>query len=341
MRPFATLALVTLLSAATPIASASSFSSIVVYGDSLSDNGNLYALTGEPGAPYVDGLFSNGPVAVQQLSALLSTPLVDFAYGGATTGIGNIGDGGTPSSFGAFHLPGMQTELALSAGVVPSAIIPSSLFIVWGGADDFESLTSPTIAQSEAAADAAVSNIDGIVAALKLEGATNILVPNLPDLGSTPEFSGNAAAIAYSNTFDSALAVTLPSGATLFDTYALFNEILADPNAYGFTNTTTPCIVAAANPTCTGYLFFDDTHHRSRHHPRRRLRGSRSTHSRALLATSTRHGPGSRHRMASPPQANPPSLELHWPTTLWTSFYSVSSTDGFLPFANVRAICPA
>jgi phospholipase/lecithinase/hemolysin len=93
-----------------------------------------------------------------------------------------------------------------------------------------------------------------------MEGATNILVPNLPNLGSTPEFNGDAAAIAYSNTFDTALAVTLPSGATLFDTYALFNEILGNPNGYGFTNTTTPCIVASANPACTGYLFFDDIH---------------------------------------------------------------------------------
>lgn len=260
MRPFATLAMAALLAAATPLASASSFSSIVVYGDSLSDNGNLFNATGVPGAPYVNGEFSNGPVAVQQLATLMNTSLIDFAFGGATTGIGNIGDGGTPASLGALHLPGMQTELAASAGMVPPAIIPSSLFIVWGGADDFESLSNPTIAQSQTAAQTAASNIDGIVDALQMEGATNILVPNLPNLGATPEFNGNAAAIAYSNTFDTALAVTLPSGATLFDTYALFNEILASPNAYGFTNTTTPCIAAAANPACTGYLFFDDIH---------------------------------------------------------------------------------
>jgi cholinesterase len=260
MRPFATLAISALLAAATPLASASSFSSIVVYGDSLSDNGNLFNATGVPGAPYVNGEFSNGPVAVQQLATLMTTSLIDFAFGGATTGIGNIGDGGTPTSLGAFHLPGMQTELAASAGLVPPAIIPSSLFIVWGGADDFESLSSPTIAQSQAAAQNAVTNIDGIVEALQLEGATNILVPNLPNLGSTPEFNGNAAAIAYSNTFDSALAVTLPSGVTLFDTYALFNEVLGSPSTYGFTNTTTPCITAGANPACTGYLFFDDIH---------------------------------------------------------------------------------
>jgi phospholipase/lecithinase/hemolysin len=262
MRPFATLVLAALLAAATPLASASSFSSIVVYGDSLSDNGNLYAATFglAPAAPYVNGEFSNGPVAVQQLSTLLNAPLVDFAFGGATTGIGNIGDGGTPTSFGLLHLPGMETELAGSAGRVPAAAIPSSLFVVWGGADDFESLVNPTVAQSQTAAQTAATNIDGIVAALRMEGATDILVPNLPELGSTPEFNGDAAAIAYSASFDATLAATLPSGAMLFDTDALFNSILSTPGAYGFTNTTTPCISAAANPSCTGYLFFDDIH---------------------------------------------------------------------------------
>jgi outer membrane lipase/esterase len=44
------------------VAQADGFSAVVVYGDSLSDNGNLYAATGQPGAPYYDGRRSNGPV---------------------------------------------------------------------------------------------------------------------------------------------------------------------------------------------------------------------------------------------------------------------------------------
>ena len=96
-------------------ASASTFTSVIVYGDSLSDNGNLYALTGQPPAPYYNGRFSNGPVAVEYLASTLGVPLSDFAWGGATTGIGNHGDGGTPTSYGAFGLPGMQVELADTA----------------------------------------------------------------------------------------------------------------------------------------------------------------------------------------------------------------------------------
>src|ERR1700693_2489301 len=93
------------LMAMTPIASASSFSSVVVYGDSLSDNGNLYSLIGyPPSPPYYMGRFSNGPVIAEQLAAYLGAPLYDFAVGGATSGVGNYIDGGTQTALGLLGL---------------------------------------------------------------------------------------------------------------------------------------------------------------------------------------------------------------------------------------------
>jgi hypothetical protein len=88
--------------------------SVIVYGDSLSDNGNLFAATGQPGPPYYQGRRSDGPVAVEQLATALGVPLVDFAWIGATTGIGNYADGGTPTTVGSFGLPGMQAEFAMT-----------------------------------------------------------------------------------------------------------------------------------------------------------------------------------------------------------------------------------
>ena len=67
-----------------------------MFGDSLSDVGNVYLATNgiEPASPYVDGQFSNGPVWVQDLAARLGLPALtpslaggsDYAFGGATTG---------------------------------------------------------------------------------------------------------------------------------------------------------------------------------------------------------------------------------------------------------------
>jgi cholinesterase len=243
-------AAVVLLAAAALPARATSFTSIVVYGDSLSDNGNLYSKIAYPPPPYYQGHFSNGPVAVEQLATQLNATLIDHAYGGATTGVGNIVDGGDQTSFGALHLPGMGTELA----VTPPTSAANTLFIVWGGADDFEASGSPLTA---------AANIDAIVQQLEMGGATSILVPNLPDLGRTPEFANTplqGAATAYTDAFNAALATGLPGGATLFDTYGLFNAILANPDAYGFSNTTGQCTLDLAFPSCTGYLFFDDIH---------------------------------------------------------------------------------
>ena len=229
---------------------AESFSAVFVFGDSLSDNGNLYSAVGYPPPPYYNGRFSNGPVAVEQLAGRLNAPLFDFAWGGATTGLGNQIDGGSQTSPGLFHLPGMVTELTNAP--IPAVLVPSSLFVVWGGANDFEDMGSATTA---------VSNIDAIVASLQGVGAQHILVPGLPDLGLTPEFYGDPTATLFSQQFNAGLQSSLPAGATYSDVYGLLNTIVADPGAYGFSNVTTPCFTGfsvCSDPS--SYLFWDNIH---------------------------------------------------------------------------------
>src|SRR3954468_24545511 len=86
---------------------AAPFASVVVCGDSLSDNGNFFGATGQPPGPYFAGRSSNGPVAAELLASILGTPLQDFAWAGATTGIGNhLDPGGSATTFGSFRLPG-------------------------------------------------------------------------------------------------------------------------------------------------------------------------------------------------------------------------------------------
>jgi phospholipase/lecithinase/hemolysin len=249
---FAT-AMVIVLMAMTSSAFASSFSSLIVYGDSLSDNGNLYSLIGYPPPPYYDGRFSNGPVAAEQLATDLDVPLYDFAVGGATSGVGNYIDGGTQTTVGSLGLPGMQTELAESASLLSSPLVSSSLFLVWGGANDFLTTEgSPTVA---------AANDDAIVAALESDGADHILVPGLPNLGLTPDFAGDPAATAYTDAFNAALVAGLPSGAIYFNTDDLLNQVEADPAAFGLTNITTPCFngtTVCSDPN--QYLFWDGFH---------------------------------------------------------------------------------
>jgi phospholipase/lecithinase/hemolysin len=236
----------------TPIASAESFSSVIVYGDSLSDNGNLYSVSGYPPAPYYNGHFSNGPVAVEQLAALLGSPLYDFAWGGATSGVGNYIDGGSSTSFGTVGLPGMLAEFMGSSATLPGLNPSTSLFVVWGGANDF--LTGGSTTQ-------AVGDINSIVVALQSIGATNILVPGMPDLGLTPDYLGDPTATAYAQAFNTQLQASLPAGATYVDTFGLMHQIVNNPSAYGLTNVNTPCFNGSS--VCSDpsqYLFWDGFH---------------------------------------------------------------------------------
>ncbi|MGI8746386.1 MAG: S8 family serine peptidase [Bryobacteraceae bacterium] len=258
------LTLIVSFSIFSAVAQAALFTSIVVYGDSLSDNGNLFAATGLPGTPYFQGRRSNGPVAVEQLAASLGSPLLDFAWIGATTGVGNYGDGGTPTSPGSFHLPGMQVELAGTQGLLTPSLA-GGLFVVWGGPNDFLA-PSPLDTTPQAVISRAVGDLVGIMTTLESLGARHILVPGMPDLGLTPYFKslGPAAAAqasALTDAFNSALQSSLPRGVLYYDTASLLRSIVASPSSYGFTNVTDPCFNGTTVcPNPGQYVFWDDFH---------------------------------------------------------------------------------
>lgn len=150
---------------------AASFNSVVVYGDSLSDNGNLFKATGGvPGWPYYEGRRSDGPVAVEQLAMSLSVPLLDFAWIGATTGEGNYADGGSVTSLGAFGLPGMTNMYAATKVSLSPSMLSGGLFVVWGGPNDFLAQTSLGW-PPDAIISTAVSNELAIIMDLKSRGA--------------------------------------------------------------------------------------------------------------------------------------------------------------------------
>src|ERR1700755_1796910 len=102
------------------------FNDVVVYGDSLSDNGNVFRVTSLLGfptpvsPPYFEGRFSNGPVAVEDVASHFGVPLLDFAFGGATTGLGDEGDGGSVTN--QVILPGITNQfLGSKAQITPIA----------------------------------------------------------------------------------------------------------------------------------------------------------------------------------------------------------------------------
>ena len=89
---------------------------LVIFGDSLSDQGNTYTVTSALGTPtpppqaYWEGRFSNGPIWAEYFAQYLGVRLVassqvrsgkdaegvNFAWGGATSQLANLDPAGVP-----------------------------------------------------------------------------------------------------------------------------------------------------------------------------------------------------------------------------------------------------
>lgn len=237
-----------------------SFSGLVVFGDSLSDNGNLFALTGGtfPPAPYYQGRFSNGPVAVERLASGLGlggAQFKDLAVGGAQTGTG-----------GQVAGTGMLSQLAsFQAALGGSPADGNALYVVWGGANDLRGGVS---------IGTAIGNLSSIVSSLHTLGARKFLLPNLPDLGLTPEAreaGGSAQATFASEVFNTNLSLAYGALAaqwtdeTFYYLDAMRSQRLLTTGApgNGFGNVTSRCFDSRVPSLCAtpnSYIYWDNIH---------------------------------------------------------------------------------
>jgi phospholipase/lecithinase/hemolysin len=276
-------------------AEAQEFSQIVVFGDSLSDPGNAFALIGTastppdysldpfliPGAPYARGghHFQNGATWIEQFARSLGLAgSVRPAFLGANTGATNFAVGGARArEVGTgVNLPAqVQAFLQQTGGVAPS----DALYVIALGANDVrDALIAFSQGQDGGAIlQAALASIAGNITALHGAGARTYLVWNAPDLGLTPalRMAGPAAAqlgtlltMEYNAGLATVLAqlsVALPGIQIVpFDAFGLINDIVANPSLYGMTNVSSACVApnvppfACENPDA--FLFWDGIH---------------------------------------------------------------------------------
>ena len=263
--------LLSLLFTGVEQAIASTFSQLVVFGDSLSDAGNHLALLGIPQPPYDNGQFSNGPVWVSQFATKLGVPIptaslaggTNYAYGGAETGNGfSRYQSSIPNT-------GNQINTYLS-GHTPNA---SQLFVVFGGHNNFLlGGTDPTVP---------VADMVNEITTLANAGAKSFLVSTLMPLGEIPKVVGgpyeailNTLTVEFNTRLTSQLAqlrTTLGVNIYEFDTYGVVEDMLARPGSYGLTNVTQRAYTGGSDPGGYGgggsivsnpanYLFWDNVH---------------------------------------------------------------------------------
>ena len=250
---------------------------VIVFGDSLSDTGNLSATIGNPPAPpYYVGpnsftRFSNGPVWVEQLFGNFNSPVqgtgvggnVDLAFGGARADNAVNLNGPIPS---------VQQQIGIFLGS-GGTIGANDLVAVWAGANDMFQTTATTpaglVATGTTAATAQVGNVQTLISL----GARQLLVPNLPDFGQLPAYNTSpitsGAGTIVSTSYNAALNQGLQGLAAAnrnvnivqMDTAAMARVIFANPTAFGLTNITQACFNGATIcATPNGYAFWDSVH---------------------------------------------------------------------------------
>jgi len=277
------LLLILALLGGTPSLAVAAYTSLHVFGDSLSDNGNAFILSGgefPPTPPYAQR-FSIGPTAAELLAARLGAPSApsalggtNYAVGGATTGTENFSFEVSPGLPAALDNTGMLLQLGSFLASGPSFDPATSLFMVWGGPNDFF-LAFERGDDLPGTIGNAVTNIATLVGTLAALGVTDILVPNMPNLAVTPFAQAQtpeaqAALAAVSAAFNALLSQALAEIrlATMinlmeFDVAGLLQDVIDDPAAFGFDNVTDQCLASAdpgSVPSCEGFLFFDIVH---------------------------------------------------------------------------------
>lgn len=130
-----------LLMTAVSIAGNSPFSRIIVFGDSLSDTGNAFMLTGglfPPSMYYADGKMSNGEIWVEHLAESLGMELQpedQYAVASACSGVENFASW----SYGIPQLAGTGLQWQISTFLSdsgPGNVDPNALYVVWIGAPE-------------------------------------------------------------------------------------------------------------------------------------------------------------------------------------------------------------
>ncbi len=268
-----------LLLAATVAAplSASAYSNVVIFGDSLSDSGNNALVIGtDPGQvitgnsyvptfPYASGTYSNGAVWATSFAASLG-----LSAGPSLAGGSNHAYGGAQTR-GEIFPPSLRSQVSSYLGTQPSGA-SDTLYVIAGGGNNgraaLEAISEGarpllTIART---ARRYANDVGIMVDQLQAIGAQNIVVWNTPDLGLAPAVTalGSEAATlgtAVADAMNSALAQRMAGeqGVKTFDVFGLLNDAVANPASFGFGNVTDACgAVLGCDPD--SYLFWDGIH---------------------------------------------------------------------------------
>ncbi|MFM7267575.1 MAG: SGNH/GDSL hydrolase family protein [Cyanobium sp.] len=255
-------------------------SQLIVFGDSLSDTGNAWALRGDaafPCPPHWRGRRCDGPLWIEHLAEALGLPLPLHSLAGGS----NQAFGGARSGEG-FSVKGMPNLLRQVEGFLCTSAAAEALVVLRAGANDY--LDTPS---TPAVGDALNRHLLAAIERLAAAGLRHFLVPSelpwgfspirLPGLGEA-ERRGLNLLIARQNALLQQALQDLAARRQLVvvqpDFHALLLAVRADPKAHGFQEVERPVLVTeppspgqghpqavSAAPLGAGHLWWDDWAH--------------------------------------------------------------------------------
>ncbi len=273
------LAIVALLAIGVPglanAATYNGYTSFHVLGDSLSDSGNIDGATAGivPGSPpYWNGRFSNGPVWADRV-------INAFRRAGAPTG--NHAWGGAKARTDFDGIPDLALQASQYRLIDRDRRGDRPLLALWAGGNDIlKGVGKPGIRSVGRRAADAVARAAG---SLSRAGVDDFLFFYLPDLGQIPRnvrrgpeavASATAGTRAFNQQLNLRITELRDDGLNVrrVNTYKFFNNLLADPEAFGVSDPTTPCL-GSDGSVCTreeslARVFFDSIHPNSVVHKR-------------------------------------------------------------------------
>ena len=189
----------------------------IVFGDSLSDTGNVYRLIGQPpviGGPASSdaGRYSNGPMWVDLIApgyALYAIPLSGSSFLPGTTSV-NFAVGGSKSC-GLASCDGMSGLQSLSMNIAPGALVQindylsnvklgklpaiysAAQYFIFTGGNDYTPYAASagqgvSMAGEQALVNQVLGNINTGIVRLAAAGARQLVVFNQFDIGLVPQF---------------------------------------------------------------------------------------------------------------------------------------------------------
>lgn len=258
------------------IAYATKIDKLVIFGDSLSDDGNLYQHDPQsfpPSPPYFPGRYSNGPVWVEELARIMGLSITSHKTAGDCVLMKEFSD----CAYGGAQVHPSDNSIVMQINNYTSQTKNDQskeghLFVIWGGGNDYFSGDF----SSEAGVDEIANFLREGIQSLISYGAKNILVLNLPDLGKTPlamqfgpDYAEKISKLTkmhnqkLNDIVDAIKKVNPDIKLIYFDVLSHFDDIIAYPSKYNFKNVTDPCYSQEDERACTNpdeYLFWDYLH---------------------------------------------------------------------------------